>query len=142
MDQQALDKPFLDAYQAPYRYQHRYWTGLLLCLRCALFACNTQADPNINLLAISSVAIGLTVVTRYTGAVYRKLYVDFLETSFVVNLGILAIATYYVKLAVVPVNQAAVVYTSVGVAFSTFIGVVLYHTYLQVWPKLETSPFV
>jgi len=109
-------KPFLDAYQAPYRDQHRYWTGLLLCLRCALFlvfACNIQADPSINLLAISSVAIGLTVVTRYTGAVYRKLYVDFLETSFVVNLGILAIATYYVKLAVVPVNQAAVVYTSV-----------------------------
>ena len=84
-----------------------------------------------------SVAFGLTVVTRYTGAVYRKLYVDFLETSFVVNLGVLAIATYYVKLAVVPVNQAAVVYTSVGVAFATFVGVVLYHTYLQVWPELQ-----
>ena len=29
-------KPFLDAYHAPYRDQHRYWTGLMLCLRCAL----------------------------------------------------------------------------------------------------------
>jgi len=133
-------KPFLDAYQAPYRDQHHYWTRLLLCLRCALFlvfAFNTEADPSINLLAISSVAFGLTVLTRYTGAVYRKLYVDLLETSFVLNLGILAIATYYVKLAVVPVNQAAVAYTSVGIAFVTFIGVVLYHTYLQVWPKLQ-----
>jgi len=93
-------KPFLDAYQAPFRDQHRYWTGLLLCLHCALFAvfaCNTQADPSINLLAISSVAFGVRVVTRYTGAVYRKLYVDLLNTSFVVNLGILAVATYYVK---------------------------------------------
>ena len=135
-------KPFMDAYQAPYRDQHHYWTGLLLCLLCALFlvfAFSTQADPSINLLAISSVALGLTVVTRYTGAVYRNLYVNFLETSFILNLGILATATYYVKLAVVPIYQlqAIVVYTSVGIAFATFIGVVLYHTYLQVWPKLQ-----
>ena len=92
---------------------------------------------SINLLAISSVAFGLILVTRYTGAVYSKIYVDVLEASFTLNLGILAIATYYVKLAVVPVNQAAVAYTSVGIAFATFIGVVLYHTYLQVWPRLQ-----
>ena len=142
-------KPFLDAYQAPYRDKHRYWTGLSLCLRCALFlvfAINTQANPSINLLAISSVAFGLILVTRYTGAVYRKLYVDILEASFTVNLGFLAVATYYVKLAVatyyvklavVPVNQAAVANASAGIALSTFIGVVIYHTYLQVWPKLQ-----
>jgi len=69
-------KPFLDAYHAPYKDKHRYWTGLLLCLHCALllvFAFNTQADPSINLLAISSVALGLMLMTRYTAAVYRKL---------------------------------------------------------------------
>jgi len=42
-----------------------------------------------------------------------------------------------VKLAVVPFNRAAVVYTSAAIAFATFIGVVLYHTYLQAWPKLQ-----
>ena len=133
-------KPFLDAYQAPYNDRHRYWTGLMLCLRCALFlvfAFNTQADPSLNLLAISSVAFGLTVVKQYTGAVYKKLYVDVLEVSFILNLGILAIATYYVKLAVVPVSQAAVTYTSVSVALATFVGVLLYHTHQQVWPKLQ-----
>ena len=102
-----------------------------------MFAYNAQADPSINLLAISSVAFGLVVVTRYTGAVYRKLHVDVLETSFLVNVGILAIATYYVKLAVVPASQAVVISTSVGVALATSTGVVLYHTYLQVWPKLQ-----
>ena len=133
-------KPFLDAYQAPYNDRHRYWTGLMLCLRSALFlvfAFNTQADPSLNLLAISSVALGLTVVKQYTGAVYKKLYVDVLEVSFTVNLGILSIATYCVKLAVVPVSQAAVTYTSVSVALTTFVGVLLYHTYQQVWPKLQ-----
>jgi len=133
-------KPLLDAYQAPYRDKHRYWTGLLLCLRCALFlvfAFNTQADPSLNLLAISSVAFGLMLVTRYTGTVYKNLHVDILEASFILNLGILAVATYYVKLAVIPVSQSAVACTSVGIAFTTFIGVLLYHTYQQVWPKLQ-----
>ena len=57
-----LIKPFFDAYQAPCRNQHRYWTGLLLCLYCALFlvfAFNTQADPRINLLSITSEALAL-----------------------------------------------------------------------------------
>jgi len=107
----------------------------VLCL--LVFAFNTQADPSINLLAISSVAFGLTRVTCYTGAVYSKLHVDILEASFILNIGILAIATYYLKHAVVPVDQAAVVYTSVGIAFATFIGVVLYHTYQQIWPRLQ-----
>ena len=132
-------KPFLDAYQAPYKDQHRYWTGLMLCLRCALFlvfAFNTQADPSLNLLAISSVALGLTVVKQYTGVVYKKLHIDILEVSFIVNLGILAIATYYVKLAGA-VSQAAVTYTSLSVAFTTFVGILLYHTHQQVWPKLQ-----
>ena len=133
-------KPFLDAYHAPYKDKHRYWIGLLLCLRCVLllvFAFNTQADPSLNLLAISSVAFGLILITRYTGAVYRMLWVDILEASFVFNLGIFAVATYYVKLAVVPVSQAAVAYTSVSVVFATFIGVLLYNTYQQVRPKLQ-----
>ena len=135
-------KPFLDAYHAPYKDKHRYWIGLLLCLRCVLllvFAFNTQADPSLNLLAISSVAFGLILITRYTGAVYRMLWVDILEASFIFNLGIFAVATYYVKLAVVPVSQAAVAYTSVSVVFATFIGALLYNTYQQVRPKLQQT---
>ena len=133
-------KPFLDAYQAPYRDKLRYWTGLLLCLRCALFlvfAFNIQADPSLNLLAISSVTFGLTLLTRFTGTVYAKLHIDILEASFILNLGILAVATYYVKLAVVPASQPAATYTSVGVAFATFIGILLYHTYQYLWPQLK-----
>ena len=133
-------KPFLDAYQAPYKDQHRYWTGLMLCLRSTLFfvfAFNTQADPSLNLLAIGAVVIGLLTLTHFTGLMYKKMYLDILEISFILNLGILAIATYYVKLAVVQVSQAAVTYTSVSVALTTFVGVLLYHTYQQVWPKLQ-----
>ena len=103
---------------------------MLLCLRCALlhvFAFNTQADPSLNLLAISSVAFGQVLMTRYTGAVYRKLYVDILEASFIFNLGVFAVATYYVKFAVVPVSQAVVAYISVSIVLATFIELLLYN---------------
>jgi len=133
-------KPFLDAYHAPYKDKHRYWTGLLLCLHCALllvFAFNTQADPSINFLVIGTVVIGLLTLTHFTGLIYKRMFLDILEISYILNLGILAVATYYVKFAVVPVNQAAVTYISVGIAFTTFVGVLLYHAYQQVWPKLK-----
>ena len=44
---------FLEAYHAPYTEKHRYWTGLMLTLRCLLFlvfAFNTFGNPSINLL--------------------------------------------------------------------------------------------
>ena len=112
----------------------------MLSLRCALFlvfAFNTQDDPSLNLLAIGTVVIGLLTLTHFTGLIYKRMYLDILEISYILNLGILAVATYYVKFAVVPVNQAAVTYISVGIAFTTFVGVLLYHTYQQVWPKLK-----
>ena len=136
-------KPFFDAYQAPYRDQHRYWTGLMLCLRCVLFTVFVllslvSADPSHNLPAIEAVVIGLITLTRFTGLIYKKLYLDVLEASFILNLGILAAATYSVRLVGTPSyeSQAAVTYTSVSVAFATFVVVLTYHTYQQVWPKL------
>ena len=135
-------KPFLDAYHAPYRNQHRYWTGLMLCLRCILFTVFglvslLSADPGNNLLAIEAVVIGLVTLTRFTGVIYKKLYLDVLEASFILNLGILAAVTYSVRHAELPEHQAAVTYTSVGVAFATFVGILVYHTYQHIWPELQ-----
>ena len=135
-------KPFLDAYQAPYRDQHRYWTGLMLCLRCILFHMSilvsvVSADPSHNLVAIEAAVIGLLILIHFTGLMYKKLYLDVLEASCILNLGILAAATYSVRIAEKPECQAAVTYVSVGVAFATFVGVLIFHTYQQVWPKLQ-----
>ncbi len=47
------------------------------------------------------------------------------ESSFILNLAILAAASYQVK--VEGGSQAAVVYTSISVAFLTFIGIMVYH---------------
>ena len=34
-------------------------------------------------------------------------------------------------------SQVVVTNTSVGIAVATFVGVLVYHTYQQLWPKLE-----
>jgi len=50
-------KAFLDAYHAPYKIKYRYWTGMLLLLRCALYlvlSFNTLGDLSVNLLAITT----------------------------------------------------------------------------------------
>ena len=93
-----------------------YWTGLMLCLCCVLFLVFVllsvrlyrSADPNHNLVAIEAVVIGILTLTHFTGLIYKKLYLDVLEASFVLNLGIVAAATYSVRLVETPESQAVV----------------------------------
>ena len=124
-------QPFLDAYHAPYTNKHRYWTGMMLLLRFVLFlvsAVNALGDPNVNLLAIATVAI-LIPPTILGSRIYKTWSLGLLETSFILNLATLATATLYTRLS--GGNQNAVTFTSVGIAFATFTGIVIYHSVQQ-----------
>ena len=135
-------KPFMDSYHAPYKAKHRYWPGLLLVLRFVLllvFALNPQQDPNINLLAILLGAGILQLWAWTSGGVYKNWCLDALEGSVALNLIMLVGATYCVKL--IEGNQLAVGYTSVSIAFGTFIVVLAYHIFQQLrhtklWKKV------
>ena len=135
-------KPFTDAYHAPYKAKHRYWPGLLLVLRFVLllvFALNPQQNPNINLLAILVGAEILQLWAWVSGGVYKNWCLDALEGSFTLNLTILGAATYYVNHS--GGNQLTVGYTSVIIAFATFIGILVYHIFQQLrhtklWKKV------
>ena len=119
-------KAFMDSYHAPYKAKHRYWPGLLLVLRFVLllvFAFNIQGELSINLLAILVVTGILVVWAWVSGGVYKNWCLDGLEGSFVLNLIILAAATYHVNLS--GGNQLAVGYTSVSIAFATFIAILV-----------------
>ena len=124
---------FMDSYHAPYKAKHRYWPGLLLVLRFILlvvFAFNPQQNPSITLLAILVGAGLLHMWAWFSGGVYRNWCLDALEGSFMVNMTILAAATYHVKYS--EGNQYAVWYTSVSIAFITFLGILAYHIFQQV----------
>ena len=129
-------KTILDPYHAPYNSECRYWTGLFLLLRCFLFlvsAFNVSGDKNsANLLAILIIVIVSFVVFGLSGRVYKSWCLNALEVSFLLNLGVFTAGTYHVSLTAG--NQAAITYTSVGVAFTTFVGIVAYHAYLRLKP--------
>ena len=133
-------KFFLDAYRAPYADKHRYWTGLLFLVRCILFlAFATVGDASANLFAVSSAVIALLTLGFVVRGVYRSPYIGALEASFLLNLGILAAASYHVTL--VGGNQTAVTFTSVSIAYATFVGIIFYHAYEQIkttmlWSRL------
>ena len=131
-------KAILDTYHAPYKPKHRYWTGVLLLVRCALFlvfAFNISGDSSINLLVISSTAFAITVGYALSGMVYKSWYLNALELSFILNLGLLSVATYHVNLS--GGSQAAVAYTSVGIAFFTFMVIFSYHVYIRIKSKVQ-----
>ena len=137
-------KPFMDSYHAPYKAKHRYWPGLLLVLRIILLLAfviefNPQQNrTSINLLSILVVAGFLQLWAWISGGVYRNWCLDALEGSFILNLTILASATYYVNRSE---DQLAAGRTSVSIALVTFIGILTYHIFQQMrqtklWKKV------
>ena len=123
-------KPFFDAYFGPFKDRHRYWVGAMLLVRVLLlltFAANPTSAPRVNLLAIVISSLVILMYEASVGNVYKKWYLTLLENSFVLNLGILAVGTLFINLG--GGNQAALVYTSVGVAFSQFVGIATFYAY-------------
>ena len=130
-------KPFMDAYHAPYDKDSRHWLGIFLLARCSLFltfAFNTAGldGQHLNLLIVISFTI---IHLTAKGRSYEKWYNDFLESSFLLNLGLLSAATFYVQTSNKSsiddkINNQIIVSTlSVGTAFIFLIGIIVFHTY-------------
>ena len=128
--------PLLDAYQAPYKDKFRFWTGLTLVVRSILlvgYGLNILGDPDINHLLTVCVLAILLCCTSITGIVYKNTALNILEISFILNLLILSGWTVYNRHASngnPSDKQSILVSTSTGVAFTTFICIIFYHTYL------------
>ena len=120
-------KPFLDAYYGPFKDKHHYWVGVLLVIRGVLFvffASFFAIENNVNLLLISTTSL---ILTSFTGTLYKKTYASLLEIICFLNLGVLGIGTYHIRL--VGGNQEVLVTTSVGIAFLEFCGITTFHIY-------------
>ena len=129
-------KPFMDTYHAPFKKGSRYWTGFLLLVRCALFltfALNVLGNVSINLLSITSVTVSLTALA-WLNQLYKKIYNDILEASFILNLCIFAAATYHIR--ETKGRQDKLAYTSAGIAFAIFVFIISYHIFCRIWSKL------
>ena len=127
-------KPLFDAYSGPYTDKTHFWTGLLLLVRISLFtlyAINVFGEQVINTMVTAIVCLALLVLALFfRSGIYKKMPLDILESSFLLNLGTLCIATTYSHQSANG-YQAIFTYCSVATALVTFIGIVTYHIYTQ-----------
>ena len=135
-------KPLFDAYTGPYKDKYRFWPGLLLFLLSVLFflfALNNLDKPNTKLMLTGISSFFVFLLAWVFCGIYRKWPLDIIESSCILNLGLLAVVTNYIQ------NdgnnqstQSAVVNASVGTVFVSFIVVLVYQAYKQ----LATSLFL
>ena len=121
---------FMDAYNGPYVHKYRYWTGLLLFMRVALYltsALNVSSDPQITLFSILFITISLLTLRVILGVsrIYKSLALDVLETTFLLNTIIFsAFAMYFIDS---HYNRRLLAYFSSSVTFIQFLFIVAFH---------------
>ena len=122
--------PFINAYHGPYKAASRYWIGMCLLLRCFVWLIiGATRVLSINLLVISSLSIGLASIIGIHGGIYSKRWLDVLEISFILNLGVFSAATYHIQFT--GGNQTAAANISLSIVFITFVGIVARQSFQQ-----------
>jgi hypothetical protein len=123
--------PLFDAYTGPYKYKHRYWTGVLLLIRVIIlmiFTLNQTNNPSINLITILVMSVALATYASYIG-VYKSWPYNILEIISLLNSGFLSAISFYQLLN--DGGLAATTSVSISVAFITFTFILLFHATLQ-----------
>ena len=127
-------KPFFDVYTGPFTSSGRFWTGLLLLSRCILLiitAVNVTGDPCVSLGAIIiTIVLLLLIAGLLPAGLYRRRYLNALEYSSLVNLGILS------SLLFIFTHPTVISHVFVSIEIFLFIGVIVHRfTELKVIQK-------
>ena len=120
--------PLFDAYTGPYKNKHRYWTGLLLLIRVvviAVFSLNVTDNPSVYLLSTAMISFALLAYLSRIGGVYIRQFMNILEITSILNLGILSVVSLYQLFN----NRSAGLGTtaSTGFAFALFLVIIAFH---------------
>ena len=135
---------FIDAYHAPFTPKHRYWFGLLLFAQIMHNLVTAIATGPVPILSAACVTLGLIMLKLLNTRIYKNRIQDSLETLFLTNIVILAVATFYIR--ETNEDQLALVNTSMAISFILFLIVLGYHFYkyilkgTRVWARV-TRPF-
>ena len=118
---------FLDAYNAPYKLQWRFWTGLLLLVRfISVLIISLDSKANVLLSTTVMLAIVLSIFA-ISGGVYKASYLNYLEVWFMFNL-------FFVISMVTGDDLHTQIASgiSAGATLITFIGIIIFHFWLKI----------
>ena len=86
---------FMEAYLAPYKAKYRYWTGLLLLIRIAIYfgiATNKSHDNQTTAIVIGITFAGVVILRTFLEeSIYRHRFARYLSLSHLLNLLVLCI---------------------------------------------------
>ena len=127
-------KSFVDTYTVAYNPGYQYWTGVFLMLRCVLFlifATSAFRNSSATSMAVTTSLLTVAFLTRViTGRIYKNWYVDILEGLFLLNLGILSVATSHNMMT--DGNQQPVANISGAISLVLFLLILAYHVFKQI----------
>ena len=128
---------FIEPYHAPYIFKYRYWTGLLLLVRVALYltiALNLSGDPGVNLLAIVVVTSCLIFLKGFFGRIYKNWVVEITEMIFYLNMALFSAAVLYTLEA--EKDCTLFIFISGAITLALFLVVLIYHIFTEFFQKL------
>ena len=134
-------KPFYEAYTGPCHDNYRFWPGFLILMRTGLYTMNSSfvADTGsmvqIKMIITAAVCIViLSLACIFPNGVYKKWPLNVLEFSFILNICItsmcLGVTHNYSN-----ETKNVFIYVSVTISAITFLGILVYHSYMQLSQK-------
>ena len=125
---------YVDATTAPYKLKFRFWFGARLILTYILYgiiANRGTNNPRLTLTLELSQLIAFVIIQVYIRP-FKKLGISLLDLSFFVNLIALMLGTSYnIQSSNRGDNQRILVNLSLGVAVITYVGIILYHSWIR-----------
>ena len=120
---------FLEANLAPYKAKYRYWYGLLLFVRMALYlgiATEKYHESVTVVLAIGLIAASILLLRTFLGNnVYRNRFIGYLNSSFYYNLLALSLARLFCQNSISCQKRSSII--SIALAFILFVFILSYH---------------
>ena len=121
---------YFDASLAPFKDKMRFWFGARLILTCILYAIIADRgtnNPTLTLTLQLSFLVGFTILQAFIQP-FKRIGIAILDMSFMVNLIMLTVGTTYtIQSKSRRDDQEILVNTSIGIAFVTWLGILLYH---------------
>ena len=129
-------KPFVDAYNGPYKDETRFWTGLLLLTRLVIILTTALSNKqDIISLTIMLLLVILFAISMSAGGIYKNRYCNALGSWYLLLLAVVSCAV---------AADYAYIGTIVGLSLTllTFICVLICHIYLRVNKNDRVTHFI
>ena len=122
---------FIEANLAPYKAKYRYWYGLLLLVRMALYLGiatekSHESQSVTIVLAIGLIAASILLLRAFLGNnIYRNRLIGYVNSSFYYNLLALSLARLYCQDSASCQKRSSII--SIAFAFILFVSILSYH---------------